>query len=60
MRSHIDIALADGTDDDGFMEATTRALESLRSFEPDLVLYDAGVDIHQADALGRCELGTHR
>jgi acetoin utilization deacetylase AcuC-like enzyme len=25
----------------------------LQSFEPQLVLYDAGVDVHEHDALGR-------
>ena len=33
---------------------TLRAV--LGSFKPDLVLYDAGVDVHHSDALGFLEL----
>ncbi len=56
-RSSLDVALADGTDDDGFMEALERSLvQSLESFAPDLVLYQAGVDPHVEDKLGRLAL----
>lgn len=56
-RSSLDIALPDGTDDDGYMEALTRHLpQVLASFAPDFVLYQAGVDPHVEDKLGRLAL----
>ncbi len=56
-RSSLDIGLADGTDDDGYMEALTRHLpQVLASFAPDFVLYQAGVDPHVDDKLGRLAL----
>jgi acetoin utilization deacetylase AcuC-like enzyme len=56
-RSSRDVGLPDGIDDDGFMEALDRHLpEILDSFEPDLVLYQAGVDPHFDDKLGRLSL----
>jgi acetoin utilization deacetylase AcuC-like enzyme len=56
-RSSRDVALADGTDDDGFMEALTRHLpEIMADFAPDFLLYQAGVDPHVDDKLGRLAL----
>ncbi len=56
-RSTLDVPLPDGTDDDGFMEALERHLpQALDSFAPDLVLYQAGVDVHENDRLGRLAL----
>lgn len=56
-RSSLDIALADGTDDDGFMAALTRHLPQVfTDFAPDFVLYQAGVDPHIDDKLGRLAL----
>ena len=56
-RSTLDIGLPDGTDDDGFMEALGKYLpEALDRFAPDLVLYQAGVDPHADDKLGRLAL----
>jgi len=56
-RSSFDVALADGTDDDGYMEALTRHLpEVIASFAPDFMLYQAGVDPHADDKLGRLAL----
>lgn len=56
-RSSLDIGLADGTDDDGYMDALTRHLpQVLDSFAPDFVLYQAGVDPHVDDKLGRLAL----
>lgn len=55
--SHLDVALPDGTSDDAFCAAVAEALTGvLQTFRPDLVLYDAGVDPHQDDALGRLSL----
>lgn len=56
-RSSRDVALPDGTDDDGYMAALTRHLpEVIADFAPDFVLYQAGVDPHVEDKLGRLAL----
>jgi acetoin utilization deacetylase AcuC-like enzyme len=56
-RSSRDVALPDGVDDDGYMEALTRHLpQVLGEFAPDFVLYQAGVDPHVDDKLGRLAL----
>ena len=56
-RSDCDVALPDGVDDDGYMEALSSHLpEVFDLFAPDLVLYQAGVDPHADDRLGRLSL----
>jgi acetoin utilization deacetylase AcuC-like enzyme len=56
-RSSRDVALPDGVDDDGYMAALARHLpEVIAEFAPDLVLYQAGVDPHEGDKLGRLAL----
>lgn len=56
-RSSLDVALPDGVDDDGYMDTLNRHLpEVLTHFAPDLVLYQAGVDPHAQDRLGRLAL----
>jgi len=56
-RSSLDIALPDGLDDDGYIEALSCHLPPvLETFAPDFVLYQAGVDPHQDDKLGRLAL----
>ena len=56
-RSSRDVGLPDGVDDDGYMEALTRHLpDVLDGFAPDFVLYQAGVDPHVDDKLGRLAL----
>ena len=56
-RSTLDVPLEDGTDDEGYMAALTRHLpEVIDGFGPDLVLYQAGVDPHVDDRLGRFAL----
>jgi acetoin utilization deacetylase AcuC-like enzyme len=56
-RSSRDVGLPDGVDDDGYMEALTRHLpEVMADFAPDFVLYQAGVDPHVDDKLGRLAL----
>lgn len=52
-----DVGLPDGIDDDGYMAALTRHLpEVIADFAPDFVLYQAGVDPHAEDKLGRLAL----
>ena len=56
-RSSLDVALPDGTDDEGYLEALDRRLPGiLDEFAPDIVLYQAGVDAHGDDKLGRLAL----
>jgi len=56
-RSSLDVPLADGTGDDAYLAALANALVPvLDSFAPDLVLYQAGVDPHRDDRLGRLAL----
>jgi acetoin utilization deacetylase AcuC-like enzyme len=52
-----DLALADGLDDDAYLAAVGRLLpELLEQVLPQLVLYNAGVDPHRDDRLGRLAL----
>lgn len=56
-RSSLDIGLPDGVDDDGYMEALENHLGNvIDGFKPDLVFYQAGVDPHVEDKLGRLAL----
>jgi len=56
-RSNRDVGLSDGLDDDGYMEALERHLpEVIDEFAPDFVFYQAGVDPHVNDKLGRLAL----
>lgn len=55
--SDLDIALPDGTSDDDYMAHLDAALTRIDGlFLPDLVLYVAGLDVHQADRLGKLAL----
>ncbi len=56
-RSNLDVPLPDGLDDDGYMEALTLHLPRIfAEFAPDFVFYQAGVDPHAEDKLGRLAL----
>lgn len=53
-RSSLDVGLPDGTADAEYLPTVSDVLvDVLRRFRPDIVLYDAGVDVHVDDALGR-------
>ena len=53
-KSDLDVGLPDGTEGPAYVDAVKAALEpTLRNFRPCLVLYDAGVDVHADDSLGR-------
>ena len=55
--SSLDIALPDGTGDAAYLAALSEALPGvLDAFAPDIVLYQAGVDPHADDRLGRLSL----
>jgi len=56
-RSTLDIALPDGTGDDAYLATLAEHLPRvLDDFAPDIVLYQAGVDPHERDKLGRLAL----
>jgi len=55
--SDLDIALPDGMRDDAYIEIIEDMLtNTLKSFHPDIVFYNAGVDPHEEDRLGRLSL----
>ncbi len=56
-RSTMDVALPDGTGDEDYMAALAPALDAMIDrVRPDLILYQAGVDVHAQDKLGRLTL----
>lgn len=56
-RSDRDVGLADGTGDAAYLEALAAELPGLfDTARPDLVLVQAGVDVHAEDRLGRLSL----
>ncbi|MGL5812568.1 MAG: histone deacetylase family protein [Aeromonas sp.] len=51
--SHLDFPLPGGMQDDAYLTTLEQALTlALRLYQPDLILYQAGVDVHHADELG--------
>ncbi|MGF7147667.1 acetoin utilization deacetylase AcuC-like enzyme [Sphingomonas zeicaulis] len=56
-RSTLDVGLPDNTGDDAYLDALAATLGPFaKSFAPDLILYQAGVDPHVEDKLGRLAL----
>ena len=56
-RSDFDLPLPDGMEDQDYLEAIGNVLpELLEQHQPDLVLYNAGVDPHRDDRLGKLSL----
>ncbi|KAK9827770.1 hypothetical protein WJX74_001780 [Apatococcus lobatus] len=57
--SDLDVPLPDGMEDAEYLRTLGKVLpDVLASVKPDLVLYDAGVDPHKNDALGRLSLSS--
>ncbi len=55
--SDLDVPLPVGMEDDEYLQTVAHYLPDLLSqFQPDLVLYDAGVDVHAGDRLGKLAL----
>lgn len=55
--STYDVGLSDGIGDDEYLEALSEsAVKAMDEVRPDLVLYDAGVDVYEGDSLGRFNL----
>lgn len=56
-KSDLDVPLPVGMEDDAYLQTLAQYLQDLLSdFQPDLVLYDAGVDPHVGDRLGKLAL----
>lgn len=56
-KSDFDISLPEGMDDDAYLQTLAKYLpDLLRQVQPDLVVYDAGVDPHVSDRLGKLAL----
>ncbi|WP_424933273.1 histone deacetylase family protein [Amaricoccus macauensis] len=55
-RSDLDFPLPDGLKDAAYLELLDHALDRLDGFAPDIVFYNAGVDPHEEDRLGRLAL----
>lgn len=56
-RGSLDITLPDGMGDSAYLAVLSKALDRIwAEFEPEFVIYDAGVDVHTADGLGRLSL----
>jgi acetoin utilization deacetylase AcuC-like enzyme len=55
--SDLDVPLPVGMEDDEYLQTVAKYLPDLLSqFQPDLVMYDAGVDVHGGDRLGKLSL----
>nr|WP_295466153.1 histone deacetylase [Mesorhizobium sp.] len=55
--SDLDLALADGTEDEAYLERLAAMLPVLMEYSrPDIVFYNAGVDPHRDDKLGKLAL----
>lgn len=58
-QSDLDIVLEEGTGDAAYLDVLRSHLTPLLTqFNPDLVLYDAGVDVHKDDRLGKLALSN--
>jgi acetoin utilization deacetylase AcuC-like enzyme len=56
-RSDLDVPLPEGMEDDAYLQVLAHYLPDLLSqVKPDLVIYDAGVDTHLGDRLGKLAL----
>jgi len=54
--STLDIGLPDGTEDEAYLQALEKGLEAVFAFRPDIVLFQAGVDVLADDSLGKLSL----
>jgi len=55
-QSSLDVALADGCEDDAYLAALDPALDRVAAHRPELLFYQAGVDCLRGDRLGRMAL----
>ena len=52
-RSDLDVPLPDGMGDDDYLDVLAEMLPKVEAFAPEIVFYNAGVDPHRDDRLGR-------
>lgn len=58
--SDLDVELADGTSDQGYLYQLEKNLEEvLTKFHPDFIFYQCGVDVLETDKLGRLSLSMN-
>ena len=58
-KSDFDIALDDTISDENYLKKIQTAINICsKEIKPDLVLYDAGVDVHKNDKLGRLDISS--
>lgn len=57
MLGSLDVALPDGTSDAQYLSKVSDVIDVIsNNFLPDIVIYDAGVDVHLNDRLGRLNI----
>ena len=55
--STYDVGLPDGMEDEAYLEVLRTSVDqAIHEIQPDLILYDAGVDIYKGDRLGRLNI----
>lgn len=58
--SDLDIELPDDISEDSYLREIDKMLyECIKNITPDVVIYDAGVDVHANDRLGRLSISTN-
>lgn len=55
-RSTLDVPLADGVGDGDYLDALAEALVAAAAFRPEIIFFQAGVDVLEGDRLGRMRL----
>lgn len=59
-QSNLDFPLPKGTEDSEYLDVVEQALTMAVNYSsPDVIIYDAGVDIHVNDDLGHLNISTH-
>ena len=56
--SNIDVGLECGTGDKGYIDNLTKVIKKLEKIPADLVIYNAGIDVHKDDVLGHLNLSN--
>ncbi len=54
--SHLDVGLPEHIQDAEYLSALEKALSQVRNFNPDIIFYQAGVDVLKEDSLGTFDL----
>ena len=54
--SHLDVPLPEHIGDEAYLRALSESLSQIRNFNPDIIFYQAGVDVLKEDSLGTFDL----